>query len=66
MPPWVWVPTIGSLSPNTFFVLGERVRVRGKTLLICENHASCREMFREQRNARLATVYQPEKDWSEC
>ena len=25
--------------------------MRGKTLLICENHASCREMLREQRNA---------------
>jgi len=41
LPPWVSVPTICFLSPNTFFVLGERARVRGKTLVICENHASC-------------------------
>ena len=31
MPPWVSIPTICSLSPNTLFVLGERARVRGKT-----------------------------------
>jgi hypothetical protein len=31
VPPWVSVPMICSLSPNTFSVLGERVRVRGKT-----------------------------------
>jgi len=57
MPPWVSVPTIFPLSPGTFFVLGERARarVRGKSRLICENHTSCREMFEEQRNARLAT-----------
>ena len=30
MLPWVSVPTIHSLSPNTFFVLGERARVRGQ------------------------------------
>ena len=36
MPPWVWVPTIGSLSPKTFFGLGERVRVRGKTRLFAK------------------------------
>ena len=53
MPPWVIVPTICSLSPNTFLVLEERVRVRGETRLICENHASCQEIFGEQRNARL-------------
>ena len=55
MPPRVSGPTICSLSPNTCFVLGERARVRGKTQLICENHALCRELFGEQRNARLAT-----------
>ena len=44
MPPWVSIPTIVSLSPNTFFVLGERARVRGKILLIRETHASCREI----------------------
>ena len=53
--PWVSIPTICSLSPNTFFVLGERARVRGRPLLIRENHASFRKAFREQRNARLAT-----------
>ena len=56
MPPRVSLPTICSLSPNTFFVLGERARVRGKTRLICENHDLCQEMFGEQRNARLATL----------
>ena len=30
VPPWVSIPTICSLSPNTFLVLGERARVRGK------------------------------------
>ena len=29
-PPWVSIPTIVALSPNTFFVLGERARVRGQ------------------------------------
>ncbi len=42
MPPWVSVPTICSLSPNTeppspSFVLGERVRVRGRHLADSRN-----------------------------
>jgi len=56
VPPWVSVPTICPLSLNTFLVLGERVRVRGKTWLIHENHASRRVMFREQRNETRHSV----------
>jgi hypothetical protein len=37
VPPWVSFPTMCSLSPNTFLVLGERARVRGQHLADSRN-----------------------------
>ncbi len=53
MLPWVSVPTIYPLSPNTFFVLGERARVRGRPLSFARITLRAEKCL--ENNARLAT-----------
>jgi len=60
MPPWVNVPTICSLSPNTCFVLGERARVRGKTQLMRKSRFVPRTVWRTtKRETRQSATNGP-------
>jgi hypothetical protein len=56
--PWVSNAMISSLSPNTFFVLGERARVRGQD----RAHSQimlCTEKHERITNARLGNRQPP-------
>jgi len=66
VPPWVSVFTICSPSPNTYFVLGERAGVRGKTRLTCNDYASCQETFEhnETRDSLPGNKWPPSPDLS--
>jgi hypothetical protein len=46
-----------SLSPNTFLVLGEGTRVRGKNRLIYENHVRVEKCLKD-KNRTVATRQQ--------
>jgi hypothetical protein len=58
VPPWVSVPTIGPLSPNTVLVLGERARVRGEHLADSRNSRFVAEALRKTTKRETATLQQ--------